>query len=141
MASIFHGIELTALYFVVGLVVLIVGRKVFDLFTPYSMNREVAERNNVAAGVTEGGFYVGLAIITHASISGAGTFSFGYELLSSFIYFVIGLIALGIGRRVLEWTTPFSINKEIVEDQNVAVGAVEAGFYIALAVVIHAAVS
>ena len=131
-----------ALYFVVGLVVLIIGRKIFDLATPYNMNEEIGEKNNVAAGVTEGGFYVGLAIITHAAIAGGYALdSLWSDVLNLAIYFVFGLVALAVGRKVLDLITPFSINKEIVEDQNVAAGAVEAAFYVAIAIIIHATVS
>ncbi len=130
-----------ALYFVVGLVALIIGRKILDLVTPHSMSQEIGEKNNVAAGVTAGGFYVGLAIITHAAIAGVTLDSLWRDVLNSVIYFVFGLVALAVGRKVLDLITPFSINKEIVEDQNVAAGAVEASFYVAIAIIIHATVS
>lgn len=139
---IFAGIEHTAAYFVLGLVVLVLGRRIFDWLTPYSLNHEVAEKNNVAAGVTEAGYYVALAIVTHAAVAGTPSLgSFYMEMASAVVFFILGLIALAIGRWVLHRTVPFSIDKEVVEDQNVAVGVVEAGFYIALAILIHSVVS
>lgn len=139
---IFSGVERTAVYFVLGLLVLVLGRRVFDWLTPYNVNQEIAEKNNVAAGVTEAGFYVALALITHAAVAGTPQLSSIYEEMASVVvFFIIGLIALAIGRWVLHWTVPFSIDKEVVEDQNVAVGVTEAGFYIALAILIHCVVS
>ncbi len=142
LSPIFAGIEHTAAYFVLGLIVLVFGRRVFDWLTPYNLDHEVAEKNNVAAGITEAGFYIALALITHAAVAGTPPLgSFYMEMASAVIFFLIGLIALAVGRWVLHRTVPFSIDKEVVEDQNVAVGVVEAGFYIALAILIHCAVS
>ncbi|MSS72894.1 MAG: DUF350 domain-containing protein [Candidatus Latescibacteria bacterium] len=142
LSPIFAGIEHTAAYFVLGLIVLVLGRRVFDWLTPYNLDHEVAEKNNVAAGITEAGFYIALALITHAAVAGTPPLgSFYMEMASAVIFFLIGLIALAVGRWVLHRTVPFSIDKEVVEDQNVAVGVVEAGFYIALAILIHCAVS
>ncbi len=142
LRPIFSGIETTAAYFVLGLIVLVVGRRVFDWMTPYSLNYEVAQKNNVAAGVTEAGFYVALALITHAAVAGTPQLGSIYlEMASAIVFFIVGLVALAIGRWVLHRTVPFSIDKEVVEDQNVAVGVVEAGFYIALAILIHSVVS
>jgi len=139
---IFAGIEHAAAYFILGLVILVLGRRIFDWLTPYDLDHEVAQKNNVAAGVTEAGYYVALAIITHAAVAGTPELgSFYMEMASAVVFFIIGLIALALGRWVLHRTVPFSIDKEVVEDQNVAVGVVEAGFYIALAILIHSVVS
>jgi uncharacterized membrane protein YjfL (UPF0719 family) len=139
---IFTGIEQAAAYFVLGLVVLVLGRRVFDWMTPYSLNDEVAKKNNVAAGVAEAGFYVALAIITHAAVAGTPRLgSFYTEMASAVVFFVLGLVALAVGRWVLHRTVPFSMDKEVVEERNVAVGVVEAGFFVALAILIHSVVS
>jgi uncharacterized membrane protein YjfL (UPF0719 family) len=61
----------------------------------------------------------------------------GAELITTGIYVGLGLICLSYGRRVLDWLTPFDLNKEIVVDRNNAVGLVEGGFYVSMAVIIH----
>ena len=38
---------------------------------------------------------------------------------------------------MLDWLTPFDLNKEIVVDRNNAVGLVEGGLYVSMAVIIH----
>ena len=58
------------LYFLVSLVALIIGRKVLDWITPYDLDHQTAEVDNLAVGLTQAGFYLALAIIIHASISG-----------------------------------------------------------------------
>ena len=55
---------------IVGLVVLMVGYKVFDVATPYDLNRQIAEENNVAAGVAVAGVLVSLGIIVAAAMGG-----------------------------------------------------------------------
>ncbi|MYF55351.1 DUF350 domain-containing protein, partial [Candidatus Poribacteria bacterium] len=52
---------------IVGLIILMIGYKVFDLATPYDLNRQIAEENNVAAGIAVAGVIVSLGIIVHAA--------------------------------------------------------------------------
>lgn len=55
-------------YSIVGLIVLMIGYKVFDLATPYDLNRQIAEENNVAAGIAVAGVIISLGIIVHAAM-------------------------------------------------------------------------
>ncbi len=56
------------IFSIVGLVVLMVGYKVFDMATPYDLNRQIAEENNVAAGIAVAGVLVSLGIIVAAAM-------------------------------------------------------------------------
>ena len=53
---------------IVGLIVLMVGYKVFDLATPYDLNRQIAEENNTAAGIAVAGVLISLGIIVAAAM-------------------------------------------------------------------------
>lgn len=53
---------------IVGLIILMVGYKVFDLATPYDLNRQIAEENNTAAGIAVAGVLVSLGIIVAAAM-------------------------------------------------------------------------
>ncbi len=55
---------------VVGLIILMIGYKVFDLATPYDLNRQIAEENNTAAGIAVAGVLVSLGIIVAAAMGG-----------------------------------------------------------------------
>ena len=55
---------------IVGLIILMVGYKVFDIATPYDLNRQIAEENNVAAGIAVAGVLVSLGIIVAAAMGG-----------------------------------------------------------------------
>ena len=140
------------LYFLVSLVALFVGRKILDWITPYDLNHQTAEVDNLAVGLTQAGFYLALAIIIHASISGEVDYElFPFidpeeptrfmiliaELISTVVYVLIGLVFLSYGRRALNWLTPFDLDKEIETDRNVGVGALEAAFYVSIGIIIH----
>lgn len=59
----------TLVYSLVGLLILLVAFKVFDIFTPYNLHKELAEDQNTALGVMMAGVFVALAIIIAASIT------------------------------------------------------------------------
>ena len=59
---------LMAIYSIVGLIILMIGYKVFDIATPYDLNRQIAEENNVAAGVAVAGVLVSLGLIVAAAM-------------------------------------------------------------------------
>ena len=140
------------IYFLVSIICLFIGRKVLDWITPYDLDKQTSEEKNLAAGITEAGFYISMAIIVHASVTGVVNyemFSFinqedpqrfallGAELITTAVYLLIGLICLSLGRRTLDWITKFDLNKEIQLERNVGVGAIEASMYISIAIIIH----
>ena len=140
------------LYFIVSIACLFIGRKVLDWITPYDLSNQTSAEKNLAAGITQAGFYIAMAIIVHASVSSVVSyemFSFidneepsrhailGAELITTAVYLVLGLVCLSLGRRSLDWITPFDLNKEIQVERNVGVGAIEASIYISIAVIIH----
>ncbi|MCC7430073.1 DUF350 domain-containing protein [bacterium] len=140
----------SGIYFLVGILVLFLGRKVYQMITPYNIDEEISVKDNVAAGITEAGFYLALGIIIHASVGGEsyfGKYDYGFlrtfakDAILSVLYFVLGLISLSVGRKILQLILPFSLDKEIVEDKNKAVALVEASFYLTLAIIIHASFS
>ena len=138
---IWKALGITLIYFFVGLATLFVARKVLGWIAPYKLDREISEEGNLAVGIVEGGFYIALAIIIHASISGGvASESVWMEIGISAVYFVLSLIILAIGFLAFDLITPFSMKRQIIEDENVAVGAVEAAFLIALGIIIHGAV-
>ena len=61
---------LSIVYAVLGMILLYVGYKVFDMVTPTDMQKKIFEENNVAVAVTVGAFILGLAIVIGAAIQG-----------------------------------------------------------------------
>ena len=59
----------TIIFGVVGLVFLVIGYLVFNLVTPYNINKEIAENKNVSAGIVVAGVLIALALIITRAIS------------------------------------------------------------------------
>jgi putative membrane protein len=64
----------------------------------------------------------------------------GRPIVDSVIYSVLGMIILLGTFFVIHKILPFSMQKEIAEDQNVALGIILASFVIGLAMIISAAI-
>jgi len=61
-------------------------------------------------------------------------------LVTTLIFVVIGLVVFGIAFGILNLITPFSIRKEIEDDQNTSLGIVIGSMLIAIALIIAAAI-
>lgn len=61
-------------------------------------------------------------------------------LITTLAFTVFGLIAFAVAYFIILKTTPFSIRKEIEEDQNVALGVVIGAVIIGIALIIAAAI-
>ena len=62
-------------------------------------------------------------------------------LFKTIVFGGVGLFFLLVSYKVIDLVTPFSMNKEIAEDDNTAVGILAAGMMIAIAIILHAAIS
>jgi uncharacterized membrane protein YjfL (UPF0719 family) len=66
--------------------------------------------------------------------------SFVRPLIATIIYSVLGIVIFALGFLVMNRVVPFSLRKEIEEDQNTALAIVMASVIIGLAIVIAAAI-
>ena len=62
-------------------------------------------------------------------------------LVDSIVYSIVGTVVLGVSFYVIEKLLPFSMRKEIAEDQNVSLGIILGAFVIGLSLIIAAAIS
>jgi uncharacterized membrane protein YjfL (UPF0719 family) len=60
---------------------------------------------------------------------------------STIVYALIGVLVFGLAFWLITKITPFSIRKEIEEDQNTSLGIIIGSIMIALAIIIAAAIS
>ena len=58
------------------------------------------------------------------------------NVLSTVVYSFIGIILAIIGYKVYDWVTPFSLTKELEEDQNIAVGIVVGSMILGICIII-----
>ena len=63
-----------------------------------------------------------------------------YGLLDSAIYSVLGMLLLVVCYKLFSVVVPFDLNKELAEDDNPAVGVFMAGIFIAVGLVVAAAI-
>ena len=61
-------------------------------------------------------------------------------MIGTIVYSLLGLVIFYVGFVIFEKLTPFSLRKEIEEDQNVALGVIIGAGMIALAIIISAAI-
>ncbi|MFV8749399.1 DUF350 domain-containing protein [Nannocystaceae bacterium ST9] len=64
-----------------------------------------------------------------------------HALAAAAIYSLVGLLMFGLFWLLIVWLTPFSIRKEIEEDQNTSLGIILGAVIIGIAMIISAAVS
>lgn len=57
------------------------------------------------------------------------------------VYSIVGLVFFGIGYLLFDKITPFSVRKEIEEDQNISLAIIIGSVIIGLAVIISAAIT
>jgi putative membrane protein len=62
-------------------------------------------------------------------------------LVDSIVYSIVGTMVLGLSFYVIEKVLPFSMRKEIAEDQNVSLGIILGAFVIGLSIIIAAAIA
>ncbi|MDP7034168.1 MAG: DUF350 domain-containing protein [Planctomycetota bacterium] len=69
-SELLKGMVNATIYSLLGMVILIIGFKVLDRVTPFSLDHEIAEDQNPAAGLVVAGLLIALGIIVAAAIRG-----------------------------------------------------------------------
>jgi len=64
----------------------------------------------------------------------------GHSLLAEALYAVVGILIFGVAFWLMDAVTPFSIRKEIEDDQNTALAILMGAVIIGIALIISAAV-
>ena len=123
-----------------GIVAVMLARYAYRLITPFDVTKELVEDRNTAVGVSKGLFMVASAIILHGIVVGDKLAdSLAVEVALVILYYLLGLLLLGLGRIMLVVTTRYDFNEQIHVKDNLAVGMVEGCMYIAFAIAIHSA--
>jgi uncharacterized membrane protein YjfL (UPF0719 family) len=63
------------------------------------------------------------------------------QLVLTLVYSVVGVVIFGIAFWLMTKIAPFSVRKEIEEDQNTALGVIMGAVIIGLAIIIAAAIT
>lgn len=133
LQSILYGVSIIALY----VVIFFLSKWIKGLFSPFNLDEELTERDNVAVSVSAAGYFAGITIIFVGAQSGPAT-TFVQDLLSTGIWCLAGILLLNLSRIVNDRLILYKFTpvKEMIREQNVGTGVIEAGAYIASALVI-----
>lgn len=130
-----YGVISTLIYYVMGMIFLILFAKLYDKLTPYSLLGEI-EADNVAVGVAFGGNLIAIGLILmRATIGDIGTWQQGlilYFIDLSAIILLLPSVRFLLDRLIVK---EINITKEI-KHNNVAAGLGEAIVLIAFALLI-----
>lgn len=110
----------------------LVGKQVKDLFTKYKIDIELVKKDNLAVAVSMCGYYLAIAIIFIGALLGPS----GYLAKNILVvggYSLLGILFLNLARIFNDKIIfkNFCSTKEMVEDGNTGVGAVQMGSYVA----------
>ncbi len=138
---------LDSAYVVAAFMVLAMAKILLALTTPFKIDDELSAKDNPAYGPSVVGYYLGVLIVfigaTAGDLGEVKTSSIPMVLAMDMGWVIGGVGFLNIARISLDLLVlrKFSTRKEIVEDRNVGMGAVEFGTYIASALIVAGAIS
>ena len=135
--EILHGGSLIFLY----LFVLLVSKMANDLVTPYKVDDELTEKDNVALAVSMAGYLGATTVIYIGALLGPSQ-GIILDLMTVGGYSLIGIILLNLSRIMNDRLIlhQFSNVKEIIEDRNAGTGAVQFGSYMASGLIVAGAI-
>lgn len=124
-------------------VIFIIGRLFLKLTKPnINVIHELVEKDNLAFSVTYVGYFIGLVLAIGSAIVGP-SINLLTDVQDIFIYGLLAIILLNLSSIINDKVilNKFSIKQEIIEDQNVGTGVVEAANYIGSGLIIFGSVS
>ena len=151
--DVFEQIPKGLVYVVLGMVVLAIARFAQDLITPYKIQEQLNQKDNIALAVSISGYYLGVIVVFLGGLyqpflvvadNGLGfTSEYWQDVGLVFVYSVIGIVVLNVARIIVDKLVlhDFSTEDEIINDHNAGTGAVEFAVYVAVGLVIAGAIS
>ncbi len=139
--SLWAALRDISIYFLAGQAILVAGGWVYTKFAGYDVQKEIGNNNNVAAGISFGGYLTALGYITSTALEGAGS-QWANEILTSIVLAWFGAAILLLARVLADFLLlPKSpLAKEVAADRNNAAGAVAAAAFLLVAILFAASV-
>ena len=132
------------IYLVVVLVLVVVGKWVYDLLhRGFVLRTELLEKNNLAMALTVAGYYLGLAIVLGGVVSGPGSGVLTEDVIDLVVFGLVAIALLNLSGWINDAIifSKFDNQKEIVQDRNTGMGAIEGGNHIAVGLITAGALS
>jgi uncharacterized membrane protein YjfL (UPF0719 family) len=148
-----QGFPKGLIFVILGIVILVLAKLARDVFTKYSIDEEVTKKTNLAVAIRLSGYLIGVVLVflgaLYQPLTLIGTEGLGFDLqlmeevIRVFLYSLAGIILLNVARPVMDRLIlyKFSIEKEILEDQNIGTAAAEFGLNLATGLVIAGAIA
>jgi len=64
-----------------------------------------------------------------------------YGIIDTVVYSLVGIILMGLGFLIITFFTPFSIKKEIEDDQNISLGIIIGAVIIGISIIVASVIS
>jgi uncharacterized membrane protein YjfL (UPF0719 family) len=135
------GIRDIIVYWLAGQVILVIGGLVFQLITNYDVHGVIEHDDNEAAGWSFGGWLIALGIIVCAALKGASS-NVIVELKVLVIVSFVGLLLFSGTRIIVDklLLPGNTLSDEVAKQKNLAAGKVACFSFIAIALILSAAV-
>ena len=127
---------------VLYIVVLLLSKMVHDWFTPFSVDDELTQKDNLALAVSMGGYFMATTIVFLGALLGPSS-GILQDLLLVGGYSLLGILLLNLSRLINDKCVlyKFSNVKEIITDRNAGTGAVQFGSFVASGLIVAGAIN
>jgi uncharacterized membrane protein YjfL (UPF0719 family) len=132
------------IYLAVVLALVLVGKWIYDLLhRSFVLRTELIDKDNLAVALAVAGYYLGLVIVLGGVVSGPGSFSVVEDVIGLVLFGGLGIVLLNLSAWLNDRLvfSRFDNEKEIVEDRNTGLGAVEGANYVAVGLITAGALS
>jgi len=131
---VFLAIDITIAIILLGAMRFLLG-----LTSQVNSTEELAKKDNFAFGVSVAGSILALGIVLTGAITGENAPSYLMEIIGMLAYGTYGLILIKVGRIIQDKVALQHLNKtELIKEQNLTIGIIDAAGAIATAIIIRA---
>ncbi len=131
---VFLAIDITIAIILLGAMRFLLG-----LTSQVNSTEELAQKDNFAFGVSVAGSTLALGIVLTGAITGENAPSYLMEIIGMLAYGTYGLILIKVGRIIQDKVALQHLNKtELIKEQNLSIGIIDAAGAIATAIIIRA---
>ena len=132
------------IYLAVVLVLVVIGKWVYTaLHRGFVLRTQLLEKDNLAMALTIAGYYLGLAIVLGGVVSGPGSDMLTENVIDVVIFGLVAIVLLNLSGWINDKIifSGFDNQKEIIQDRNIGMGAIEGGNHVAVGLITAGALS
>ena len=132
------------IYLAVVLVLVVIGKWFYTaLHRSFVLRTQLLEKDNLAMALTIAGYYLGLAIVLGGVVSGPGSGMLTENVIDVVIFGLVAIALLNLSGWINDKIifSRFDNQKEIIQDRNIGMGAIEGGNHVAVGLITAGALS